>query len=386
MLAVIADDFTGASEVAGIAFTLGHKTLIQIGEPRESNAGVLVVATNMRSQTGPEAAKTAARVTKDLLSLGANLIFKKIDSVLRGNIGAEIYAQMQTEGKSRALLVPANPSRSRTIADGIYYVQDVQVSDSEFAGVGGYPFPNSDVVDILALRGAGGARCISPRDSFAESGLHIGNTRDSHDIEHWASRLDDQLVPAGAADFFEALLMARGASKRLDSNPSEPRAYGNALYVCGSSFPTSCELVARAARQGVKVVRVAGDGRMGNGAGDESFARAARQIMSAMAREGRVIVATSERTVSHLVPDGGKSVRALAEVVRKVVSTDLVDDLLIEGGETSRAVMAALKIDHLYPASVLAPGVTCMWSDNHPELRIITKPGSYAWPDMVSAG
>lgn len=74
----------------------------------------------------------------------------------------------------------------------------------------------------------------------------------------------------------------------------------------------------------------------------------------------------------------------MSEVALRVVKTGLVHHLLIEGGETSQAVMSALKIDSLRPWRILAPGVTCMQAENYPDLRISTKPGSYAWPDMTA--
>lgn len=166
MLAVIADDFTGASEIAGIAFAQGFDTLIQTGELKQTDSDVLVVATNMRAASPREAECISAQVTEHLLSLGAELIFKKIDSVLRGNIGPELHAQMRVEKKLRSLLIPANPSRSRTISDGVYFIEDIEVADSEFGQVDHFPYPSSRVVDILEHRGAKTRSASHPMMAF----------------------------------------------------------------------------------------------------------------------------------------------------------------------------------------------------------------------------
>ena len=384
MLAVIADDFTGASEIAGIAFAQGFDTLIQTGELKQTDSDVLVVATNMRAASPREAECISAQVTEHLLSLGAELIFKKIDSVLRGNIGPELHAQMRVEKKLRSLLIPANPSRSRTISDGVYFIEDTEVADSEFAQVDHFPYPSSRVVDILEHRGARNVLCISPNDGFSCTGLHVGNTRNSDDLKTWASRVDEHLVPAGAADFFEALLRRRGSGRQQSVRKQERGVNGKALYVCGSTFPASRRAVREADSQNADVVCMPDEAIQGDATQSKAIDTWARRVISAFVQQDRVFVAASSMPTDKPAPDGGMVSWAMSEVARRVVKTGLVDHLLIEGGETSQAVMSALKIDSLRPWRILAPGVTCMQAENYPDLRISTKPGSYAWPDMTA--
>ena len=214
MLAVITDDFTGASEIAGVAFAKGFSTVIETGDLERPNAEVLVVATNMRSQTPVDAARESSRLTERILAFSPDIIFKKVDSVLRGNIGPELEAQMKSENKLRALLVPANPTLHRTIVDGIYFVGETPFANSDFADNDAPALDSSSVVDILSRRGTTSATCISPADPFNGVGVHVGNTESSDDLAAWAARVDDELVPAGAAEFFAAILDARMPAPR----------------------------------------------------------------------------------------------------------------------------------------------------------------------------
>ena len=133
MLAVISDDFTGASEIAGIALAKGYSTVIETRSIRRTDADVLVIATDMRSLDPESAARKSAQLTSEVLKLQPDLIFKKVDSVLRGNVGPELEAQMKAEHKDAALLIPANPSRKRTISGGVYFVDGKPVVESGFA-------------------------------------------------------------------------------------------------------------------------------------------------------------------------------------------------------------------------------------------------------------
>ena len=85
MIAVIADDFTGAAEIGGLAFSFGYKVAIITNFNKVPQVDVLVVATDLRSCTAEFAAKESERITSKLLELNPELIYKKIDSVLRGN-------------------------------------------------------------------------------------------------------------------------------------------------------------------------------------------------------------------------------------------------------------------------------------------------------------
>src|SRR5690554_2793952 len=109
MIAVIADDFTGAAEIGGIGLRYGLKVVIETEPFEQPDVDILVIATDTRSLNGEEASAQISRITRDLMKIRPELIFKKIDSALRGNIVEELAAQMKTSGKKRGVIIPANP-------------------------------------------------------------------------------------------------------------------------------------------------------------------------------------------------------------------------------------------------------------------------------------
>src|SRR3954468_24688510 len=121
MIAVIADDLTGAAELAGLGLRYNLIAEIATEVDPDSTADLLVISADTRSITEEEAVVKIKRINTELLKLHPQLIYKKIDSVLRGHVVPEIRAQMETMQLSRSLIVPANPYLERTIRDGQYY-------------------------------------------------------------------------------------------------------------------------------------------------------------------------------------------------------------------------------------------------------------------------
>jgi uncharacterized protein YgbK (DUF1537 family) len=123
MIAVIADDFTGAAELAGISLRYGLKVELCTADIAATDADVLIISTDSRSLNKVNALQRTEAALKSVLQLNPSFIYKKIDSVLRGYVVDELKLQMQMMNKSKAFILPANPSLGRTINNGNYYVQ-----------------------------------------------------------------------------------------------------------------------------------------------------------------------------------------------------------------------------------------------------------------------
>jgi uncharacterized protein YgbK (DUF1537 family) len=386
MIAVITDDLTGAAEIAGSALARGFRSVIKTRsvDMRSIDIGetdVLVIATNMRSLDAESAARKSALLTEQIKALKPEIIFKKVDSVLRGNVGPELAAQMDAEGKSRALLIPANPSQRRTILNGTYFVGDQPVAQSGFAESHDFASKTSNVVEILANGGAANAICISPSDAIDRDGLFIGNTQNHDDLHAWAKAVNSTLVPAGGVDFFSAILELKSPSLSGRSALGERHPDGKALYVCGSNFPTSRAAICKDQDQFVCIEMP-----------DEVYFSAeivpelldcwAKNVLDVLSENENVVITATQKPNGQSL-DGRMITQAMAEVAKQVVASGAISDLMIEGGATSQAVLGALNIDSLYPTDSLALGVTRMRVDEYPQLHVTTKPGSYRWPDSI---
>ena len=86
MLGVIADDLTGAAEIGAVGWRHGLRAEITLGGAQDSDADLICVDTDSRSCDPLEAGKRAAKAAGMLQDCGADWIFKKTDSILRGNV------------------------------------------------------------------------------------------------------------------------------------------------------------------------------------------------------------------------------------------------------------------------------------------------------------
>src|SRR6187402_249372 len=93
MIAVIADDFTGAAELAGISLRYGLMVELFLGNVISTDSDVLIICTDSRSVDKEEAKKQTAEAIKNIQLFNPKFIYKKIDSVLRGHVLEEIAVQ-----------------------------------------------------------------------------------------------------------------------------------------------------------------------------------------------------------------------------------------------------------------------------------------------------
>ena len=134
---VVADDITGAAEVAGVAHEAGCRvrfTTSWEGLTEGEVSEVTVLATDTRSMPQSEARQCAQAVV-DTLRQGENPythLFKKTDSVLRGWVADEL-APFAELGYDKVLLMPANPSKGRTIEQGEYRINGTPLHETVFS-------------------------------------------------------------------------------------------------------------------------------------------------------------------------------------------------------------------------------------------------------------
>ncbi len=182
---VIADDLSGAAELANAAVQAGFSAEVQMRFWAGSDADVICVDTETRSLP-PEAAGTlAGNVARSIAMTDPELVYKKCDSVLRGPIAAESLAIARALGRKRVLLIPANPSRHRVIRGGEYFVDGTPLAQTAFATDPDYPRRTSRVVDLLG----------------STSGIETPDVVSAVDVSSQAATVNAGTLPVGAVDF-----------------------------------------------------------------------------------------------------------------------------------------------------------------------------------------
>ena len=124
MVGIQADDLTGACDTGAPFAARGLETLVVMhdgtGSPAWSGASadVLVIDTETREQSAEEARERARAAGAALTAGSPRILYKKVDSTLRGHVAAEIDGMLDGAGLGLALLTPAFPAQRRTVVDG----------------------------------------------------------------------------------------------------------------------------------------------------------------------------------------------------------------------------------------------------------------------------
>ena len=373
---VLADDLTGAAEIAAIGVEHGLETELATIAPQKTDAALLVIDTDTRPMSGSDA---AARIGKMLDTLPRpTTFFKKTDSVMRGRVVSELRAIQQALQFPASLLVPQNPSKGRIIANGEYLIEGVPLDQTSFRHDPEYPRTTAEVLSLLTGSHTPDDVCVADLSKgIGRTGITVGNAVTVEEIQQWAILgRQSHCVLAGGADLFRAVLDVLGQTFRTQAVLPIPT--GKMLIVCGSTAASSRDAVARWHQMGLRVCP------MPEGAddptGESTWAQSALAHFNGP--DGHAILSI-RHTVS---PERAIAFRhCMAEAVRQIVSS-VTDDLtlVIEGGATAAAIVTALGWTAFHVEGNLSPGVVAMrpliLAGVRGRLRIILKPGSYPWP------
>lgn len=380
MIAVISDDFTGAAEIGGIALRNGFSVTIDTSVNVNYSCDILVIATNTRSLCKIDAQKQIKEVTEELLKLHPDFIYKKTDSLLRGKIGDELDVQLAVSGKKKVLLVPANPSMNRTIVDGIYYINKIPLMESNFFGDDFDKGTTSSVLDMIGNEYRDQSFSISLGQKMPQEGFIIGNTPKNEDLMGWANLIDDSMLPAGGASFFNAILKK---IKKEKNETTKTLLFGKkALYVCGSNHLPSREVVRKVKDEGGSVLYMPKSIFCKENY-EEIIQDWANEIILEIEKTSKVIIAIDSLECDGVADIPFRIKEIFATAVKIVLEKVCLDELLIEGGATAYSIIEHLEYKKFYPEQELAQGVIRMRIEQVKEMHLTLKPGSYQWTESI---
>lgn len=379
MIGVIADDLTGAAEIGAVGLRHGFRAeIIQQGRP-SAWADIVCVDTDSRSCPPEAAADKAAAAALLLREAGAKWIYKKVDSVLRGQVTAEVEAVMKQLDCRRALLLPANPSLGRTIKNGRYFVRGRPLHQTEFARDPQYPRRSSQVLQLLRvpehfqLRLANGERSVKPGT------ILVGEAQTAADVDEWAEVSDAGTLRVGGAEFFNALLAAEKPAA-TDTDAFVPRtAGGRELFVCGTSTQSSRKFVAAQRRAKIPVIALPLELRWGAEFTPAAVRAVAQRAAAAFAQNARVILAVGFPQISDFSIARRLS-QHLVEIAVEVLGQTQIAGVFAEGGATAAELVRRMGWSRLTVLQELAPGVATLAVGDKESIVLTIKPGTYAWP------
>nr|ACO70927.1 hypothetical protein [uncultured Verrucomicrobiota bacterium] len=355
MIVILADDFSGAAELAGIAAARGFKAEVQTRFDPSSDAEVIAVDTDTRLRSEPEAARIVGGIATQVIAAKPSWIFKKTDSALRGHVRVEIEGILAATGQCSCLFIPANPSKDRVISQGRYLVNGVPLDQTVFAHDPDHPRRSAVVAELLGH---------APR-------IRVPDVTSMETLLHEASSLTPQTLPAGAADFFTAL---------IGGCVMNPRRHpvSRTLLVCGSLAAWDTERAQQMKADGFEVMilpETAYGGEL-----DDGWVQQARHALQGACRLMIAIGRPAQRHSAATLT--GTLVHAAARISAGLDGMRIA----LEGGATAQAF---IRVAGWSRFEVVPEGITGVGSlrpadrDDAPLLWI--KPGSYPWPPGVFA-
>jgi D-threonate/D-erythronate kinase len=150
LIAVIADDLTGAADT-GVQFVhAGYRTAVffRATEVLEDDLHAVSFDTDSRTMPAGFAAKRVLDAAH--AARGAHIVYKKLDSTLRGNVAAELAAALGGARRDRVIVAPAFPAAGRTTVGGSQRVHSVPVDETEMANDPHTPVREAHVPSLLA--------------------------------------------------------------------------------------------------------------------------------------------------------------------------------------------------------------------------------------------
>lgn len=399
MIIVLADDLAGAAEMGGMAWRHGLSAQVRTGDDLQpgsegspdADVDVLVLDTDTRSCAPSEAARRVYKAAAQYRGWGAGGVYKKVDSVLRGPVAAEVGALLDALGLDLCLLVPANPGLGRVISGGRYLVEGVPLHETDFRLDPEYPATTADVLERVSASGSDDIGALSLRavgKALPDLGIVIGEAECTADLAAWAAlAVQPGVLAAGASEFFGAYLKALGYPPTERLVRARPDVECRDLFVCGSTSAGSRSFCRQSEARGVPVVRLPERllQQAVHAPGAEALVEQwADAIVRALSDHSRVVAAI-DRPVC---PQPGMP-QVLGEYLGAAVELALararVDRLFAEGGATAAALVRRMGWTCLRVRREWATGaVTCAVEGQDAPL-VSMKPGSYAWPEAIVA-
>jgi 3-dehydrotetronate 4-kinase len=414
-LGCIADDYTGASDLANTLTRCGLRTVQTIGVPAGDlelpEVDAVVVSLKSRSIEAGLAVSRSRAAEKWMRQRGARHVLFKIcstfDSTDAGNIGPVMDALRSDSGDAIVLVTPAFPETGRTVYQGNLFVGSVPLNESPLKDHPLNPMHDSNLVRVLArqsrikislvaladiARGPNAVRARLADLSGNGFGAVIADAVFERDLETIGTVALDHRVSVGASGLGLGLARALVASGQVTSQTSNAMAEvavgGPAACLAGSCSQATLQQIAKA-EQAMPVLHLDPDQII---AGKDEARRALAWARERLA-EGPVLIASSStpEEVAALQARHGRDAtghaieQAMADLAEGLVQSG-VRRLVIAGGETSGAVVDRLGIPGFLVGAEIAAGVPVLRAVgvSGGDMLLALKSGNFGGPEFFS--
>ncbi len=371
-LCVLADDITGAAEIAGVCLRYGLKVTFGIDTiPSESE--VRIIATDTRSLSESEAFTIHKNLALQINELGNfDLIYKKCDSVLRGYVLTEMLALDEVFQKGKILLEPTNPSTGRCIKNGLYLIAETLLHKTGFASDPDFPASTSSVQELIFNRTS-----LIHKNDHPE--ILISDCKSIEDLSAIASTCDNSVLPCGSAAFFEQVLIQKFKLSPVEGETKKIHFNKNYLFISGSTHPSGNDFREQMIQKECLVFAIP-ESLFAVEFDKNSVEKFSDELQKEFESHGNKLI-VYVKYQGDILNCNPKTIMNVISTSAKILLKKLtLNDIFIDGGATAYDVFRTNSLKNFAPQIELAPGVVRLKSLDRENLFFTIKPGSYIWP------
>jgi uncharacterized protein YgbK (DUF1537 family) len=414
LLGCIADDLTGATDLALMLAREGMRAIQTTGIPRQpidpSEVDTVIVALKSRSIPAADAIAQSLEAARVLKRMGAQrFLFKycsTFDSTDEGNIGPVAEALLKELGSDFTIACPAFPATGRTIYMGNLFVNGVPLNESSMKDHPLNPMHDADLRRVLQRQtklkvggiyykdvDAGTDAIAAALHRERESGVKIAIVdvlADRHLREIGPAIADLPLITGGSgiAMGLPAAYLKSGLIPSLTPPPARmPAAAGKRLILAGSCSTATRAQIAHARGAQLPSLKIEPEQIAAGTTSAQTILRwidgqaSDRPVLVYSSDEPEAVRAAQEKfgreRAGRMIED------TLAEVAKESLGRGFTR-FLIAGGETSGAVVNALGVDALSIGPEIDPGVPWTRSLSNPDVALALKSGNFGGPDFFT--
>jgi len=413
---LIADDLTGGADAGAQFAKRGFSTLLisikdspRIDFSKYNDRDVLVVNTDSRGLTPEKAFSLVSNLLKGYDKEIFPIVYKKIDSTLRGNIGYEIDAILKETSGSLCFMAPSYPEQNRTLVGGILIVGEKPLALTEVARNTASPIQESHVYKILQNQSQNkvgwiGLTHVASSHERLRKTVDEERKRGNKIIIFDAVSRDDLKNIVEAAFYIERIPLfvgSAGLAEEVAKKITPPKtkasqkikSFKHILIVSGTASSVTHQQLKQVEERNIPSFQLTPSLILGDDAKAEKERKElSRKIATSLSQRINILKTPSEMLHSedsnespiHLkITKTLASVALLALEASKIKPTDLA--LILTGGETAQHVINGLETEGIEIEGELLEGIVRghLIGGNWDGLTVVTKAGAFGKEDAL---
>lgn len=407
-LVIIADDLTGALDT-GVQFSKKNMSAVVTTDLNFNfedickEADVVVIDTESRHIPADEAKERVKSALSKFDKKEIKFFYKKTDSTLRGNIGSEVEGFMEGLNIDEVSFIPAFPLGKRTVKDGVLYVNNVKLAETQFAMDILNPVTDSFIPDIINKQSDINVKLKDINEEFSpldnkEKHIYIFDSENMEDMEnigkflHNKNRLNYTIGNAGFAEVLTYYI--KSDTKKEDIILEDDRI----LFVCGSVNITSLKQCKYAEKIGycsdsLKFTNIISEDykNSDNYITDKEYFKEKinnnKKFLLRTTDSEDVIKKAIEYTEKNSIPMEeltSNIANSTGQLVSDLIREHDIKNLIIFGGDTLMGILKNIGCQYIIPVSEIFPGVVFTRAvGKDTAINVITKAGGFGEESII---